>query len=154
MDQNEIERLRALIAEYDYRRGLNLTDLATLQSELRSTTQENEQLRAKLDRAENLIAAGGLSWVLQRRDEDGEQGISWPSFMAEVHAYTTTLQWATAWKAAAKRERERAETAERELALERDKCGRCGLFISHQPCEATPDTWTTTSTGESWEKST
>jgi DNA repair exonuclease SbcCD ATPase subunit len=89
MDQNEIERLRALIAEYDYRRGLNLTDLATLQSELRSATQENEQLRAKLERTE------------------GERGISWSSFMAEVHAYTTTLQWATAWKAAAKRERER-----------------------------------------------
>jgi len=44
--RTEIERLRALVAEYDYRRGLNLTDLATLQSELRAATQENERLRS------------------------------------------------------------------------------------------------------------
>ena len=125
--EQQVHELRALVAEYDSRRGLNLTNLATLQTELRAATQENERLQ-------NLLAAGGLGWALKRWDEEcGEQGISLAALLIEVHGYTNALRWSKAWKAAAKYERaeatafeaaltaaeERAEAAERKLEQER-----------------------------------
>jgi len=45
----EIERLTHLVSEYESRRALNLTDLATLQAELRSATQENMRLQERCE---------------------------------------------------------------------------------------------------------
>jgi hypothetical protein len=45
----EIERLTHLVSEYESRRALNLTDLATLQAELRATTQENMRLQERCE---------------------------------------------------------------------------------------------------------
>jgi DNA repair exonuclease SbcCD ATPase subunit len=75
--EQQVHELRALVAEYDYCRNLNLTDLATLQTELRAATQENERLRswaaawkaaAKYERAEAMAFEAALTAAEERAE--------------------------------------------------------------------------------------
>jgi chromosome segregation ATPase len=68
----EIERLTHLVSEYESRRALNLTDLATLQAELRSAAQENRRLQERCE------------WLARM-----ERQQRWRALLAEMRIETT-----------------------------------------------------------------